>query len=63
MKRVGGRTGQSIVEYLVVIAVLVVAFATYAGSLQSGVEKVGAHSETALDNAGNAIAGIAIIDR
>ena len=51
MKRAGNRKGQSIVEYLVVAAVLIAAFATYAGSLQQGVEKVGTSSRDAMSNA------------
>lgn len=51
MKRVGNRKGQSIVEYLVVAAVLIAAFTTYAGSLQEGVEKVGTSAKDAMSNA------------
>lgn len=58
--RSGNQRGQSIVEYLIVIAIMVAAFTVLGGKLKTGVEGVGDSAQTAMDNGGQALEDISI---
>lgn len=55
-----GERGQSIVEYLIVAAALILAFATFGTALTGGVTQVGADARTAMESGGDTLAGITI---
>ena len=54
----GSQRGQSIIEYMVVAAAVIVALVAFSANMTGGIEQVGTDAATAMENVGGDLAAI-----